>query len=74
MENIDALLTRLAAQPKTHAVIATYDTGRVYRFEAPSLKQAQNHSIEWTRKLNKPVIERATGNTVRVVSVKVVAL
>ena len=73
-QDIDALLTAIAAQPKTHAVVANYDSGKIYRHEARSLKAAQNHAVEWQRKIGRPLISRETGETVRVVSVEIVAL
>ncbi|MDK4727453.1 hypothetical protein [Rhizobium phaseoli] len=70
----EAFLQRILALPKTHAVVATYECGKVYRYEAHSLKSAENHAIGWLRKIGRPLISRDTGETVRVVSVDVVAL
>lgn len=70
----EAFLQRILALPKTHAVVATYECGKVYRNEAHSLKSAENHAIGWRRKIGRPLISRETGETVRVVSVEVVAL
>lgn len=70
----EAFLQRILALPKTHAVVATYECGKVYRFESHSLKSAENHAIGWQRKIGRVLIDRMTGNKVKVVSVEVVAL
>jgi S-ribosylhomocysteine lyase LuxS involved in autoinducer biosynthesis len=70
----EAFLQRILALPKTHAVVATYECGKVYRYEAHSLKSAENHAIGWHRKVGRDLIDRMTGRTVKVVSVEVAAL
>lgn len=70
----EALIQRILALPKTHAVVATYECGKVYRYEAHSLKSAENHAVTWHRKVGRSLISRETGETVRVVSVEVVEL
>lgn len=70
----EAFLQRILAMPKTHAVVATYECGKVYRYEAHSLKSAENHAIGWQRKIGRELIDRMTGNKVKVVSVEVIAL
>jgi hypothetical protein len=73
-DDTNALLARVAAMPLTHAVIATYDNGKVYRFETRSEKTAHNYAHPWFRKIGKSLISRETGETVRVVKVEIVGL
>lgn len=70
---LDIIAAALAA-PKTHATLTTYADGRVKRFETRSLASANNHAISERRKIGRALIDRDTGNTVRVLSVTVEAI
>lgn len=74
MTDINALLAAVAAQPKTHAVVTTYASGKVRRFETRSLASAETHATGERRKIGRDLIDRETGGTVRVVSVEIEAL
>lgn len=65
------LIAAALAAPKTHAVVTTYACGKVRRHETRSLQTAQNHAKGESRKVGRDLIDRETGNTVRVVSVSV---
>ena len=73
MTAMDLLNSALAA-PHTHAVVTTYESGKVRKFTTRSLATAENHAVGERRKIGRELIDRETGKTVRVVSVEVVAL
>lgn len=73
-ETTEDFLARMIARPKTHAVVATYESGKVYSFECASLGAAKNHATTWERKIGKSLISRETGETVRVISVVILPL
>lgn len=62
------------AKPVTHAVITTYADGTTYRHETRGAAQAENWAIGERRKIDRDLIDRATGKSVRVVSVEIVTL
>lgn len=68
------LIAAALAAPKTHAVVTLYADGRVRRFETRNLASAETHAVGERRKVDRDLIDRMTGETVRVVSVEVVAL
>lgn len=77
----DSIHTRIAAKiaaalamPKTHCVVSTYADGATNRHETASLAQAQNWAIGERRKIGRDLIERETGNIVRVVSVDILPI
>lgn len=72
--NAMALITAALAAPKTHAVVTTYADGRVKRFETRNEASAETHATGERRKVGRELIDRDTGNTVRVVSVDVEAI
>ncbi len=65
------LIAKALAAPKTHAVVTTYECGKVKRFETRSAASAETHAIGERRKINRNLIDRETGKTVRVVSVQI---
>lgn len=65
-----ALLAALAA-PKTHKVETTYASGIVKRFDTRNAASAEMHAIGERRKIGRDLIDRMTGEIVRVVSVTV---
>lgn len=68
------LITAALAAPKTHKVVTTYADGTAKSFETRSLASAENHALGERRKIGRDLLSRDTGETVRVVSVEVVAL
>lgn len=70
MKMIEAAL----AAPKTHAVITKYADGRERRFETRSLASAKTHASVEGANMGRDLIDRATGKTVRKVSVEIVEI
>lgn len=68
---IHPLIAAAIAAPKTHKVVTTYADGRVREFETRNLITAENHAVIDRRKVGRDLIDRDTGDTVRVVSVTV---
>lgn len=62
------------AMPKTHRVVTTYECGKTRNHDTRCLASAKNFAIGESRKINRDLIERETGNKVRVVSVEIIAL
>ncbi|XUM19776.1 hypothetical protein ACRAVF_19105 [Bradyrhizobium oligotrophicum S58] len=71
---IEALIAHNLAKPMTHVVVTSYADGSTKRHETRSLAQANNWTIGEDRKIGRDLISRATGETVRVVSVQIEAL
>lgn len=69
--NMMDILNSILAAPKTHAVVTTYDCGKVRRFEAHSHAAAVNYAFRERRKIGRKLIDRATGANVEVVSVEI---
>jgi hypothetical protein len=70
MNAMDLINAALEA-PKTHRMVATYACGKIYTFETRSNASAQSHAEMWRRKINRNLIDRDSGKTVRLVSVDV---
>jgi len=70
LDRINAAL----AQPMTHRVVTTYEGGAVRTHDARSLAAAENWAIGERRKVGRELIDRQTGETVRVVSVDISAI
>jgi len=68
-----SLLAALAA-PKTHCVLAVYESGKIYQFDCRNVESARSHAEAWTRKIGRTLIDRESGANVRVVSVSVLTL
>lgn len=71
---MNQLIAAALAAPKTHAVVTLYESGKVRRFDTRSAASAENHAIGERRKIGRDLIDRETGDTVRVVSVEVVGI
>lgn len=71
----EARIAAALAAPKTHAVVATYACGKVRRTETRSLASAITHAdfVELP-KVGRDLIDRESGETVRVVSVAIEAI
>lgn len=69
-----ALITRMQAMPKTHAVVTRFADGSERRFETATEGQANNYAVGERRKVGRDLINRETGNTVRVVAVDIVRI
>lgn len=65
------LIAAALAMPKTHVVITKYADGSQRRHETRNQGSAENHAFSERRKVGRDLIDRETGNTVRVVSVDV---
>lgn len=72
--NIEAFLAEQLARPMTHRVVTTYADGKIKSHDTRGAAQAENWAIGERRKIGRDYIDRATGSTVRVVSVEVAAL
>jgi hypothetical protein len=71
---INALIQQQLSRPKTHKVVTRYESGKVYEFEVASEAQAENYAVGQRRKIGKDLIDRDSGETVRVVSVEIVRI
>jgi hypothetical protein len=68
------LINAALAAPKTHAVLTVYADGTVKHHETRSLATAENFAIGERRRIGRDLLNRETGDTVRIVSVEVVKL
>ncbi|MBZ9888104.1 hypothetical protein LB559_09145 [Mesorhizobium sp. BR1-1-3] len=73
MNAMDLIAARLAA-PKKFRVVTLYECGKTYTHDTEMMGQAENWAIGERRKIGRDLIERATGKTVRVVSVEILGL
>lgn len=73
MDAMNLIHAALAA-PKTHAVLTTYEDGRVKRHETRSAGTAETFAIGERRKIGRDLIDPTTGGKVRVVSVDIVRI
>jgi len=71
---IDAMLSRILAQPITHNVVVTYRDGTSRSLGVRGEKAAENNARGERRHIGRPLIDRETGRTVHVVSVEVVPI
>lgn len=71
---MNPIIAAQLAKPMTHVVLTAYADGTVKRHETRGLAQAENWAIGERRKIGKSLIDRATGNTVSVASVEILAL
>ena len=73
--NIEAFIASKLAQPITHRVDTIYSDGTIKGHQVRSEGAAQTH-IDFVvkPKLNRDLLDRATGRTVRVVGHRVVKL
>lgn len=69
------LITAALAMPNTHVVVSTYVDGTERRFETRSAASAETHADHVERpKIGRDLIDRGTGQTVRVVRVRVLPI
>lgn len=68
---MQAFLAEHLARPLTHRVTTVYATGATKTHDTRSEAQANNYATGERRKVGRDLIDRDTGETVRVVSVTV---
>lgn len=73
MDAMDLINAALAA-PKTHATTITYSDGSQHYHEHRSEQVANNHLETYRGQMNRDLISRSTGKTIRLVSREVKAL
>lgn len=71
MTDVVAMLERMAAGPKPFVCVVSYESGKVRRIPQPTRIQAENVAERERRKIGRPLIDRMTGTTVRVIAVTV---
>lgn len=69
-----ALISAALAAPKTHGVLTTFADGTNRRFDTRNAASAEMYAVGERRKIGRDLINRDTGETVRVISVDVVKL
>jgi hypothetical protein len=67
----EGLIARALAMPHTHEIVWAYADGRSERFTTRNRASAENFADGRRAKLNRDLIDRETGETVRIVSVEV---
>jgi hypothetical protein len=65
------LIAAAMAAPKTHVVVTTYADGRARRHETRNAASAETYAVGERRKVGRDLIDRMTGEAVKVVSVVV---
>lgn len=65
------LIASALAAPATHVVVTRYACGKERRHDVRSRAAGDNYATGERRKIGRDLIERATGETVRVVSVSI---
>lgn len=73
MDVMDLIAKRLAA-PKQFRVVTLYASGVVKTHDTETIGQAENWATGERHKIGRDLIDRMTGEKVRVVSVEIVAL
>lgn len=69
--NVDDRIAAALAAPKTHRVVTAYSCGKVRTLETRSAASAETHAVGERRKIGRDLIDRESGDTVRVISVTV---
>lgn len=72
--DIESLIAAQMAKLITHHVVTTYADGETLTHPVRSEGAAENWAIGERRKIGRNLIRRATGETVRVVSVEIVKI
>ena len=72
--NVEALIASRLAATKKFEVVTLFADGGSRSHKTETRGQADNYAVGERRKIGRPLISRETGETVRVVSVEVVAL
>lgn len=70
MDALDLIAKRLAA-PKAFCVTTVYDSGKVRTHETETEEQAHNYADIFRHRMNRDLIDRDTGKTIRVTSVTI---
>lgn len=71
MTNTPDIIARMRAMPKAWRVVTIYDNGTSRTHETATEEQANNYATGDRRRIGKPLVDRASGRTVIVVSVTV---
>ena len=74
MDGIPPSLAAALAAPKTHKVVTAYQCGKVRTHETRNLASAENYAIGERRKIGRALVDRETGQLVRVQSVTIETL
>lgn len=72
--NVEARIAAALSAPKTHAVITLYNDGTKRTHETRCARSAETFAIAERRKVGRSFIDRATGQSAKVVFVEVTAL
>lgn len=64
MDYIEEIIAKRLNAPKAFRVITTYDDGTTQAHETETESQAQNWAIGERRKINMPLIDRDSGESV----------
>jgi len=71
MTTTHPLIAAALAMPKTHCVVTTYECGKMRRFETRSQASAENHAVGERSKIGRSLIDRMSGDKVKIVSVTI---
>ena len=69
--NVHDLIASKIAAPLTHRVSTVYASGAVKTHDTRGAAQAENWAVGERRKIGRELIDRMTGDKVRVVSVEI---
>lgn len=69
-----AIILAMLAKPVTHEVVTTFADGSTRRFGVRSKPQGENYAVGERRKIGRDLINRETGDIVRVIAVEVVTV
>ncbi len=69
--NAMELIARAHAMPLTHRVVTLYACGKERTHDTRCGASAENYAIGEYRKIGRELIDRETGETVRVIHVKI---
>lgn len=69
--DIEALIAKRLAAPKSFRVTTTYADGKTKTHDTETIGQAENYARGQLHKINRDLIDRDTGNTVRVIDVAI---
>lgn len=72
--NTEAFIQAQLARPLTHRVTVTYESGKVRTHDTRSEGAAENYATGERRKIGRDLIDRMTGDKVKVVGVTVAPL
>jgi len=72
--NIEALIAKRLAAPKSYRVVTTYEDGEVDNHDTETLGQAELWTRGMSVKIGKVLIDRQAKTTCRIVSVEITKL